>query len=122
MQAKYPQKLTFNFIKQFSCEGQTVSFNELNLRKCLTIRLKLSASPTNPTLSLSEYNPLQGRSLLQILTDFANPTQVESLAILLRFSLDSEGDSSEEWCSQVLSCFLHSGHYLSSYEANNTQW
>ena len=49
MQAKYPQKLTFNFIKQFSCEGQTVSFNELNLRKCLTIRLKLSASQANNT-------------------------------------------------------------------------
>ena len=39
LQPKYPQKLTFNFIKQFSCEGQAVSFNELNLRKCLTIRL-----------------------------------------------------------------------------------
>ena len=41
MQPKYPQKLTFNFIKQFSCEGQSVSFNELNLRKCLTIRLEM---------------------------------------------------------------------------------
>lgn len=40
MQPKYPQKLTFNFIKQFSSEGQTISFNELNLRKCLTIRFK----------------------------------------------------------------------------------
>ena len=103
-----------------------MSFNELNLRKCLTIRLKLSAPQANNTNAngpqLNEYNPLQGRSLLQILTDFANPTQVESLAILLRFSLDSEGDSSEEWCSQVLSCFLHSGHYLSSYEANNASW
>lgn len=77
-QPKYPQKLTFNFIKQFSCEGQSVSFNELNLRKCLTIRLK------QETIS---------KSLLQVLVDFTNPTQVESLAILLRFSLDSEGES-----------------------------
>ena len=38
--SKFPQKLTFNFIKQFCSDGQSVSFNELNLRKCLTIRLK----------------------------------------------------------------------------------
>ena len=44
MQPKYPQKLTFNFIKQFSSEGQTISFNELNLRKCLTIRFKQKAA------------------------------------------------------------------------------
>ena len=36
---KFPQKLTFNFIKQFG-EGVPLSFNELNLRKCLTIKLK----------------------------------------------------------------------------------
>lgn len=51
-----------------------------------------------------------------MLVDFANPTQVESLAILLRFSLDSEGDSQEEWCRQVLACFLQSGYQNYSNE------
>ena len=40
LNTKFPQKLTFNFIKQFCSDGQNISFNELNLRKCLTIRLK----------------------------------------------------------------------------------
>jgi len=97
MQPKFPQKLTFNFLRQFSSEGQTVSFNELNLRKCLTIRLGQSTAGSSQTPS---------KSLLQVLNDFTDPTQVESLAILLRFSLDSDGDSHEEWCQQVLAA-LH---------------
>jgi len=58
----------------------------------LTIRLK------QPTLDVTETQQRSSKSLLQVLNDFQNPTQVESLEILLRFSLDSEGDSSEEWC------------------------
>ena len=48
MNSKFPQKLTFNFIKQFCSDGQSISFNELNLRKCLTIRLK------QPVLDVTE--------------------------------------------------------------------
>ena len=44
LNSKFPQKLTFNFMKQFCSDGQTFSFNELNLRKCLTIRLKQPSS------------------------------------------------------------------------------
>ena len=58
----------------------------------MTIRLK------QPTLDVTETQQRSSKSLLQVLKDFQNPTQVESLEILLRFSLDSEGDSSEEWC------------------------
>lgn len=58
----------------------------------MTIRLK------QPTLDVTETQQRSSKSLLQVLNDFQNPTQVESLEILLRFSLDSEGDSSEEWC------------------------
>ena len=83
MNSKFPQKLTFNFIKQFGSEGQSISFNELNLRKCLTIRLK------QPALDVADTQNRSSKSLLQILNDFENPTQVESLEILLRFSLNS---------------------------------
>ena len=58
----------------------------------MTIRLK------QPALDVAETQQRSSKSLLQVLNDFQNPTQVESLEILLRFSLDSEGDSSEEWC------------------------
>ena len=58
----------------------------------MTIRLK------QPALDVTETQQRSSKSLLQVLNDFQNPTQVESLEILLRFSLDSEGDSSEEWC------------------------
>jgi hypothetical protein len=36
---KYSQKFTFNFIKLFKHPGQSgqLNFNELNLRKCLTL-------------------------------------------------------------------------------------
>ena len=62
--------------------------------------------PTDPEQQEEREAAVAGKSLLQVLSDFSNPTQVESLAILLRFSLDSEGESSEEWCRQVLACFL----------------
>lgn len=92
---KYSQKFTFNFIKLFKQPGPSgqLSFNELNLRKCLTIQLCTS------------------QTLLQVLEHFENPCQAENLSILLRFSLDSEGDT-PYWCKQVLACFQQSQSQL----------
>lgn len=56
---KYSQKFTFNFIKLFKHSQGALNFNELNLRKCLTIRLNCGDD--------------QGQSLLQNLTMFDNP-------------------------------------------------
>lgn len=50
-----------------------------------------------------------GKSLLQVLSGFHNPCQAENLSVLLRFSLDSEGDI-DYWCRQVLACICESQH------------
>jgi hypothetical protein len=101
---KYSQKFTFNFIKMFRHTGgssaqSSMNFNELNLRKCLTIRLSDSDKTEN------------GKSLLQVLQHFTNPCQAENLSILLRFSLDSEGDINY-WCQQMLACIAQSSNQL----------
>lgn len=39
---KYPQKFVFNFIRVFTTT-QDVSFNELNIRKCLTVKIAVGS-------------------------------------------------------------------------------
>jgi hypothetical protein len=65
------QKYQFNFIKVFGTEF--VSYNELNIMKCLNIKLKG-----------------RGQSLLQSLRSFENPLQVENYNVFLRMWLNLE--------------------------------
>jgi hypothetical protein len=71
---KYSQKFTFNFIKLFkytsaaqSMASQQINFNELNLRKCLTIRVG------HETRCSDEDQAKNGKSLLQVPQGFHNP-------------------------------------------------
>lgn len=86
LQGKYPQKFTFNFIRQFTA-ASGLSFNELNLRKCLTIRV---------TANEAEW------TLLQCIGERID-LQSESFLILLKFSLDPEGGTNGElWSDKFL--------------------
>lgn len=87
LQGKLPQKFTFNFIRQFTAVSG-ISFNELNLRKCLTIMVKSRNS-----------SPL---SLLQCIGQRID-LQSEAFLVLLKFALDPEGGAAgETWCEKFL--------------------
>jgi hypothetical protein len=83
LQGKYPQKFTFNFIRQFTA-ASGLSFNELNLRKCLTIKVLSPDSELTLLQSIGERIDLQSESFL----------------ILLKFALDPEGGPSGELWSE----------------------
>ena len=74
LSGKQPQKFVFNFIRVFTTT-QNLSFNELNMRICLTVKVNYG----NHDLSF-----------LQSLTGSQQETN-ESFLILLKFALDTEG-------------------------------
>jgi hypothetical protein len=71
---KNPQKFVFTFIKAFTTT-QDVSFNELNIRKCLTVKVTVGN---------------QHKSFLQSLQGGMEETN-EVFYELMRFGLDTEG-------------------------------
>jgi hypothetical protein len=73
---KYRHRFTFNFIRMLTT-SQDISFNELNLRKCLTV--KLNFGPQSPT-----------KSFLESITGGTQEMN-EAFLTLLRFGLDTEG-------------------------------
>jgi hypothetical protein len=74
LNGKYPQKFVFNFIRVFTTT-QDVSFNELNIRKCLTVKVVVGN---------------QQKSFLQSLQGSMEETN-EAFYEILRFGLDTEG-------------------------------
>ena len=82
---KYRQRFTFNFIRMLTT-SQDISFNELNLRKCLTVKLNF------------------GQSHKSFLESISGVTQEmnEAFLTLLRFGLDTEGGANQQLWVQKL--------------------
>lgn len=76
LSGKNPQKFVFNFIRVFTTT-QDLSFNELNMRKCLTVKVNTGKQEVSFLQSLQTTNPQQETN--------------ESFLILLKFGLDTEG-------------------------------
>lgn len=79
LQGKYPQKFVFYFIRILTT-NQDVSFNELNLRKCLSVKVVQENGGSVSFLQSIQSCPSQDTN--------------EAFLSLLRFALDSEGGPS----------------------------
>ena len=89
LSGKNPQKFVFNFIRVFTTT-QDLSFNELNMRKCLTVKVNTGKQEVSFLQSLQTSNPLTQQETN------------ESFLILLKFALDTEGGPQAQlWLQQL---------------------